>query len=84
MAGRIYPRLDDREWLRMIYEDEKRSTRYIAGLIGCSAVAVGSALRLHGIPRRVSCHVHRQPVAIIHDPQLAARLGLPAGVEVRV
>ena len=83
---RIYLKLNDRDWLNQLYTVEVKSTIHIAKLAGCSSGAVKSALRGHGIPIRdhPPPPPRRRPAAIIRDPEVAARLRLPAGVEVGI
>jgi hypothetical protein len=56
IKGRVhtarYAQLNDKEWLRQKYVDEKLSLKEIATIIGCSFGAVGSSLVWAGIKTR--------------------------------
>lgn len=86
--GRAYSQLDNRHLLKRLYGEEKKSTYTIAQIIGCSRDSVWRALKLYDIPiRRSGYKCARTPErhkvrAIIHNPEVAARLGLEAGTEV--
>lgn len=47
-----FPQLNDKEWVRQKYEDERLSTKQIAELVGSTVGNVGSALVWAGIPLR--------------------------------
>jgi biotin operon repressor len=49
---RLFPRLDDREWLSNAYERDQRVITEIAAEIGCSSACIVSALKRHGIAAR--------------------------------
>lgn len=83
MPRRKYLQLDDHVWLHRLYVVEQRSCGSIAAIVGCSPGAVKSALKGHDIPLRSGLPYQRRPVrATVRDPDLAARLGLKAGIEV--
>lgn len=47
-----YPELNDEAWLRARYEDEGLTRKQVGELLGCSATAVLTAMRRHGIKSR--------------------------------
>ena len=84
MPRRTYLKLDDRAWLERLYVDEHKSINTIAVIVGCSPGAVRSAIKCYGIPfRSPQLGPRRAARATIRDLDLAARLGMVAGKEVR-
>jgi len=53
-----YPELNDKEWLRKVYIDERRSIRQISIDINSTVGAVSSAIRWLGIETRKSREAH--------------------------
>jgi biotin operon repressor len=61
IAGRRDRRLNDADWLRRAYLDERWSMRRIADHLGCTIMTVHRALNRHGIPRRRPGQYDRAP-----------------------